>query len=348
LLRRHPDYRGYACRPLLKDEKVAWGFEPEDIVVECVIRTATWGEISARGRVAATEVEGARERARQSGRKAAPIGTHPVEIAEKRAIARAERAAFGQEAVLDDEEIEEATHVVIAERNDPARVAAGAAAYDRIIAPNYDDDLPDERAEVQPAGAPTPAAEPEDADLVQVARERNESACKEAEEIGVKGVKQLRWAKTDTIEDIERKTFEAEERTRSRNNEIDAGCGSGQRAGGLFLMLGAEYSTEPLDRRGAGARTAAADRLQGREDVRQLRQAAAGLSVPRLWRHPLRGLHESAPRNVVDTAQGADGLMIPTPAGQSAAEVNLTKGPRLDGATSHASAVDSPAGVHAR
>jgi hypothetical protein len=232
LLRRHPDYRGYACRPLLKDEKVAWGFEPEDIVVECVIRTATWGEISARGRVAATEVEGARERARQSGRKAAPIGTHPVEIAEKRAIARAERAAFGQEAVLDDEEIEEATHVVIAERNDPARVAAGAAAYDRIIAPNYDDDLPDERAEVQPAGAPTPAAEPEDADLVQVARERNESACKEAEEIGVKGVKQLRWAKTDTIEDIERKTFEAEERTRSRNNEIDAGLAaqSGQAA----------------------------------------------------------------------------------------------------------------------
>jgi hypothetical protein len=233
LLRRHPDYRGYACRPLLKDEKVAWGFEPEDIVVECVIRTATWGEISARGRVAATEVEGARERARQSGRKAAPIGTHPVEIAEKRAIARAERAAFGQEAVLDDEEIEEATHVVIAERNDPARVAAGAAAYDRIIAPNYDDDLPDERAEVQPAGAPTPAAEPEDADLVQVARERNESACKEAEEIGVKGVKQLRWAKTDAIEDIERKTFEAEERTRSRNNEIDADLaaqGSGQAA----------------------------------------------------------------------------------------------------------------------
>jgi hypothetical protein len=104
--------------------------------------------------------------------------------------------------------------------------------YDRIIGSNYDDEPAQGRAPA-PATPPPAAAEtePEDAELLQVARERNESACKEAEEIGVKGVKQLRWAKTDAIEDIERKTFEAEERTRSRNNEIDADLaaqGSGQ------------------------------------------------------------------------------------------------------------------------
>jgi phage recombination protein Bet len=100
---------------------------------------------------------------------------------------------------------------------------ATPADYDRIIGSNYDDDPAQGRAPA-PATPPPAAAEtePEDAELLQVARERNESACKEAEEIGVKGVKQLRWAKTDAIEDIERKTFEAEERTRSRNNEIDA------------------------------------------------------------------------------------------------------------------------------
>jgi hypothetical protein len=38
----------------------------------------------------------------------------------------------------------------------------------------------------------------------------------------VKGVRQLLGKGPDTLEDIERKTFEAEERTRSRNNEIDA------------------------------------------------------------------------------------------------------------------------------
>jgi len=128
LLRRHPEYRGYQCRPLSVDEKQAWGYDTADIVVECLIRTTTWGEISARGKVAAVEVQVARDRAERSGKRSAPIGVHPVEIAEKRAIARAERAAFGQDQVLDEEE----ALTIIEERNEPAKLARDAAAYDRI------------------------------------------------------------------------------------------------------------------------------------------------------------------------------------------------------------------------
>lgn len=215
LLRRHPDYRGYACRPLLKDEKTAWGFESEDIVVECVIRTASWGEISARGRVASTEVEGARERARQSGKKAAPIGTHPVEIAEKRAIARAERAAFGQEAVLDDEEIEEATQAVIQERNDPERVAANAAAYDRIIGSNYDDDSaqsPPERSAPAAELTTPPTVSAERAELLA----ENDRVGIEAATLGVRGLRALKALDSDSLQQIVSKNTELRERVASR------------------------------------------------------------------------------------------------------------------------------------
>ena len=219
LLRRHPDYRGYACRPLPKDEKIEWGFEPEDIVVECIIRTATWGEISARGRVAATEVNAARERARQSGKKAAPIGTHPVEMAEKRAIARAERAAFGQEAVLDDEEIEQATQAVITERNDPERVAAGAAAYDRIIGSNYDDDHvsaqdPSSLERSAPAAGLTtpPPVSGERAELLA----ENERAGIEAATLGVRGLRALKALESDSLPQIAAKNRELRERVASR------------------------------------------------------------------------------------------------------------------------------------
>jgi hypothetical protein len=228
-MRRHPEYRGYACRPLNAADKEAWGYDAGDIVIECTIRTDRWGEITARGKVSKDEAAGVQ----RAGARLNPVARlHPVEMAEKRAIARAQRAAFGLDAVVDEEEFEQAAQTVITERNDPARIAAGAAKYDEVIPPNYDEDLPmaiTAAPETAPAAAET---EPEDAELLQVARERNESACKEAEEIGVKGVKQLRWAKTDTIEDIERKTFETEERTRSRNNELDlaAAQSSGQAA----------------------------------------------------------------------------------------------------------------------
>lgn len=134
LLRRHPEYRGYKCRPLSKDEKLAWGYEPDDIVVECVVRTSTWGDIEARGKVTAIEVREARERAERNGKRSAPIGVHPVEIAEKRAIARAERAAFGQDTMPDEDE----AVTIIEERNDSVKVARDAAAYDRIYGSDAD------------------------------------------------------------------------------------------------------------------------------------------------------------------------------------------------------------------
>lgn len=138
LLRRHAEYRGFDCRPMRADEKVMWGYESDDIVVEACIRTATWGEIKARGKVTRAEVDGARERAERDRRRPAPIGVHPVEIAEKRAIARAERAAFGQDALPDDDEIEAVVTEIAAERRDPERNKALAADYDRIIGTDED------------------------------------------------------------------------------------------------------------------------------------------------------------------------------------------------------------------
>ena len=129
LLRAHPEYRGYTCRPLTRAEKPDWGYEPDDIVIECTVRTTTWGEISARGKVSAAEVKAARERAESSGKRPAPIGVHPVEIAEKRAIARAERAAFGQDVLPDEDE----ARIVIEERNTPEVQAQRAATYDAIV-----------------------------------------------------------------------------------------------------------------------------------------------------------------------------------------------------------------------
>lgn len=133
LLRRHPEYRGFDCRPLSKDEKEAWGYAVDDIVVEATVRTERWGDIRARGKVSAAEMQAARSRAQESGRRAAPIAIHPVEIAEKRAIGRAERAAFGQDAILDEDQVDEAIRTVVTERNDPERIKRNSAEYDRTI-----------------------------------------------------------------------------------------------------------------------------------------------------------------------------------------------------------------------
>ena len=95
LARRHPQFRGFSTRPLGKDEKLAWGYREDDLVVECVMRTRDWGDVSQRGKVTAAEQRGN-----------TPTGTHPSEMAEKRAIARAARLAFGQSAYLDEDDVE--------------------------------------------------------------------------------------------------------------------------------------------------------------------------------------------------------------------------------------------------
>ena len=115
LAKRHPEYRGFRTRPLTKDEKVAWDYRPDDLVVECTISTNSWGDIASRGKVSAAERT-----------KNTPTGTNPQEMAEKRAIARAARLAFGQSAYLDEDEAEQ-------ERSDPERVARLAKRYDEIF-----------------------------------------------------------------------------------------------------------------------------------------------------------------------------------------------------------------------
>ena len=115
LAKRHPEYRGFRTRPLTKDEKAAWDYRPDDLVVECTISTKSWGDISSRGKVTAQERQ-----------KNTPVGSNPQEMAEKRAIARAARLAFGQSAYLDEDEAEQ-------ERNDPERVARNAKRYDEIF-----------------------------------------------------------------------------------------------------------------------------------------------------------------------------------------------------------------------
>lgn len=117
LMKRHPQYAGYKTRPLSQQEKEAWGYKVDDLVVECTIRTRDWGEIAARGKVSGAEQ-----------RSNAPTGSHPSEMAEKRAIARASRLAFGQDVPDEDE-----AGYVMEERNAPAKVAADARRYDEIF-----------------------------------------------------------------------------------------------------------------------------------------------------------------------------------------------------------------------
>ena len=131
LAKRHPEYRGFKTRPLTVAEKEAWQYQPTDIVVECTMRTAAWGEITARGRVTRAEIDAALGAAERSNKRPAPIALYPQEIAEKRSIGRAERLAFGQSVPDFEDEVEQ--RIVIEQQPDPARRAANAAAYDRVF-----------------------------------------------------------------------------------------------------------------------------------------------------------------------------------------------------------------------
>src|SRR5215831_6268731 len=110
LRRNHRDeYRGFVQRPLSSDEKTEWGWSPKDIVVETTIRTVTYGEIKAYGRVSLAEASGATVQ----GVRHNPVARfQPVEMAMKRSLARAERFAFGTESLVDDEELDDAVRTV--------------------------------------------------------------------------------------------------------------------------------------------------------------------------------------------------------------------------------------------
>jgi hypothetical protein len=115
LRRNHRDeYRGFVQRPLSNDEKVEWGWSPKDIVVETTIRTVTYGDIKAYGRVSLAEAQGTSVQ----GVRHNPVARfQPVEMAMKRSLARAERFAFGTESLVDDDELEDAARTVIEERD---------------------------------------------------------------------------------------------------------------------------------------------------------------------------------------------------------------------------------------
>jgi hypothetical protein len=141
MARRHPQFRGLTTRPLSKDEKEAWGYKPDDLVVECTMHTKDWGDISARAKVTAAE-----------RMMRTPTGSHPQEMAEKRAIARASRLAFGLE-IPDETDAEAADE----ERNDPQKVAANGARYTEIFGAD-EDHSPYELPEAQVLTAPEPSS----------------------------------------------------------------------------------------------------------------------------------------------------------------------------------------------
>jgi len=128
LAKRHPEYRGFRTRPLTKEEKAAWDYRPDDLVVECTISTNSWGDITSRGKVTAQERQ-----------KNTPVGSNPQEMAEKRAIARAARLAFGQSAYLDEDEAEQEQLL-----KDPQRQAQLAKRYDEIYGEESETELLDQ------------------------------------------------------------------------------------------------------------------------------------------------------------------------------------------------------------
>src|SRR5262245_10747845 len=135
IIRRNPQYAGIAARPLDAREKVAWGMDAQDVEVECTIQTRAWGPVTARGRVRAKERE-----MREGARGEAPLQSHTSEMAEKRAIARAAKLAFGPD-VPTDEDVEAAAQVrvvelaqrqreVFGDEDGEIHVSAGAEVFD--------------------------------------------------------------------------------------------------------------------------------------------------------------------------------------------------------------------------
>jgi len=155
LLRRHPEYRGFHQRPLNNEDKSAWGYDDRDIVIETTIHTAAWGDIIQRGVVFADEIEAAQTQAKQSGKRGAPLATHYVAIAEKRSLARAGRAAFGQD-VPSAEEMDREIEIEMQQRADPERTKRLAARHDELMNEEYFE-IP-ALTEPQPETAEEPAA----------------------------------------------------------------------------------------------------------------------------------------------------------------------------------------------
>jgi hypothetical protein len=179
LAKRNPDYKDFRTRPLNHEEKKAWDYRPEDLVVECTIRTYSGAEYVSRGKVTADE-----------RKKNSPTGSNPQEMAEKRALARTLRLAFGQSAFMDEDDAEQED----AQRNDPQEQARLAQRH-REIFDVEEDEPPTVSKKTQPnqgasapVGAPAPeqeqaaaivdkahaAARQRELDLAEIDRQRKE------------------------------------------------------------------------------------------------------------------------------------------------------------------------------
>jgi len=171
LRRNHRDeYRGFVQRPLSNDEKVEWGWSPKDIVIETTIRTVTYGDIKAYGRVSLAEAQGTSVQ----GVRHNPVARfQPVEMAMKRSLARAERFAFGTESLVDDDELDDAARTVIEERNENQERLASR--YKEIFV----DDEEEQTTKSQEQAAEVvdkakSAAKQRDLDLAEIDRQRRE------------------------------------------------------------------------------------------------------------------------------------------------------------------------------
>jgi hypothetical protein len=155
LARRHPQFRGLKTRPLSKQERMEWGYREDDLVVECVIKTKDWGEFSQRGKVSAAEQKAN-----------APTGTHPSDMAEKRAIARASRLAFGQSAYLDEDDLEQ--------QADPQEQARLAQRYTEIFEVDEEPKAPQGQQAREVVERAHTAANQREMDLAEIDRQRRE------------------------------------------------------------------------------------------------------------------------------------------------------------------------------
>jgi len=166
LAKRNPDYLDFRTRPLTKDEKDAWDYARDDLVVECTIRCRSGATFQANGKVTAAERKGQ-----------TPAATHPQEMAVKRAFARTARLAFGQSAYLDDDDLEQE------QRDDPEQQKRLAARYTEI----FDADEPPSKPANAAANAVPEAeraaemieqarktAKQRDLDLAEIDRQRRE------------------------------------------------------------------------------------------------------------------------------------------------------------------------------
>jgi len=164
LLHRHPEYVTHKQWALSEQEKLDGGWNKDDVVWATEILKTNGHSVIQWGKITRAEIETGQ------GRRT-PHGMHPVEMAQKRSLARARKFAFGGEEQLDQTQIEEILATETALRGDREKTKALAAKYVQI----YGTDDGDIEAK------PIPERDPE----LQDALIDNETLLIDARDIGV-------------------------------------------------------------------------------------------------------------------------------------------------------------------